>query len=567
MSDRKKKKNRNAAGTQEKVVTRYDLKVQRRQEEKRKEQRNKKIGTAVGILILVGLVCLILSFPIRSWLTVHGTYIVAAGEDVSKVEFDYSYNTVRNNYIAQNSWLSYFGLDLTGDLSTQMYSNTLSWQDFFEQMAVDNLISGTAMRRDMENAGFVYDETEDYEDFVEALTGAAEDAGMPFKDYVREFYGPYATMDRLEKFIRQDLKISAYYEQLAKEKAPSDEEIESYYQENASDYDLVDYSVDTVDAVLPTEPTELADPVEEDAETGESGEDASGEGEEETAYQPSEAEIAFAMRQAKSQAQTKEASVLEEGEQNIGRAKSDINSLLTEWLFDSQREKGDTTVIEDTTNNRYYVLGFEGRYLNPAVTVNVRAIMTSDGNGQDILDQWKAGEATEDSFAELADQYNASMTTEKGGLLEELAVSGLSEELVQWLSDDARAYGDTAVISPEGDTVSYVFYFLKQADPEWKLDIRNILTGEIMETYVTELTEGLTVEDPHGHLAYLKVQEEESEAQESEDSSEESETQESGDSSEEPETQESGDSSVESEDQAQGNDSSQEEEPEESPAE
>ena len=510
MPDTEKKKKKNTTEIQEKVLTRYDLKMQRRQEEKRREQRNKRIASAVGILLLVGLVCFVVSFPIRSWLTVHGTYIVVADENVTRVEFDYNYNTVRNNYISQNSWLTYFGLDLSGDLSNQMYSDTLTWKDFFDEMAVDNLLSGKAVERDMEAAGFTYDESEDYEEFVAALKQVASDSGMTFDAYVKEFYGPYATLNRVEKFIRQDLIISAYYEQLSDSKTPSDQEIQTYYEENKDSYDCVDYHVLTVDAELPTEPTELADPVEE-TEAGDEADDAGTDGEE-AAYEPSQAEIDAAMELAKAKAEGLLDTVAEDGDEYTNMSQSDINYLLTDWLYDSERKKGDTSVIEDTSNNRYFVVSFDDRYIDPSISVNVRAVLTEDGNGQDILDEWAAGEATEESFAALADQYNAPMTTEKGGLFENLNTSGLTEELYDWLADGSRIHGDTAVITPQGSTVTYVFYYISTGDPEWKLSIKSILLTEIMDEYINGLKEGLEVEDPHNNLNYLKIQEQEAEA-------------------------------------------------------
>lgn len=509
MSDAEKKKKKDTTETQEKVVTRYDLKMQRRQEEKRKEQRNKRITSAVGILLLVGLVCFAASFPIRSWLTVHGTYIVVADENVSRLEFDYNYYTVRNNYISQNTWLTYFGLDLTGDLSNQMYSDTLTWKDFFDEMAVDNLLSGKAVERDMKAAGFTYDESEDYEEFVAALQLVASGSGMTLDAYVKEFYGPYATLSRVEKFIRQDLIISAYYEQLADSKTPSDQEIESYYEENKDSYDCVDYHVLTVDAELPTEPTELADPVEE-TETDTEG--VVGEDADEAVYEPSQAEIDAAMELAKAEAEGLQDTVAADGEEYTNMSQTDTNYLLTDWLYDIEREKGDTTVIEDSSNNRYFVVSFDDRYIDSTISVNVRAVLTEDGNGQAILDEWAAGEATEESFAALADQYNAPMSTEKGGLFEGLIPSALSEELFDWLADGSRVHGDTAVITPEGSTVTYVFYFISEGDPEWKLSIRNILLSETMDEYINGLKEGLEVEDPHNNLNYLKIQAQEAEA-------------------------------------------------------
>ena len=85
------------------------------------------------------------------------------GEEVNKVEFDYVYNTSKNNYITQyGSYLSYFGLDTSKDLSTQMYSETLTWQDYFEQNAVESLKQNKALMAEAKAAGFTYDTTDEY---------------------------------------------------------------------------------------------------------------------------------------------------------------------------------------------------------------------------------------------------------------------------------------------------------------------------------------------------------------------------------------------------------------------
>ena len=166
--------------TEQKVMTKYDRKVQKRKEEKEKEKKEERISTTVGIVFLVALVCLVASFPIRTYLATHETYVVINGEEVNKVEFDYAYNTSKNNYITQyGSYLSYFGLDTSKDLSTQMYSDTLTWQDYFEQNAVESLKQNKALMAEAKAAGFTYDTTDEYNTFKETIkTSAAAERWM-----------------------------------------------------------------------------------------------------------------------------------------------------------------------------------------------------------------------------------------------------------------------------------------------------------------------------------------------------------------------------------------------------
>ena len=133
------------------------------------------------------------------------------------------------------------------------------------------------------------------------------------------------------------------------------------------------------------------------------------------------------------------------------------SSVLGEWLYDDARQAGDSAVLEDSDSSNYYVVVFNGRSRNEYNTVNVRHILiqpeaselSEDDEGyeddvaakdaeaaqkaQDILDEWKAGDATEDSFAALANEYSqdpGSNTT--GGLYEQVYQGQMVTEFNDW---------------------------------------------------------------------------------------------------------------------------------------
>ena len=503
--------------TEQKVMTKYDRKVQKRKEEKEKEKKEERISTAVGIVFLVALVCLVASFPIRTYLATHETYVVINGEEVNKVEFDYVYNTSKNNYITQyGSYLSYFGLDTSKDLSTQMYSDTLTWQDYFEQNAVESLKQNKALMAEAKAAGFTYDTTDEYNTFKETIKTSAAAAGVSDKEYVRSIYGSYATMGRIEEYVKNDMVMNAYYQKLQEDNAPSDDEIQSYYEENKATYDSVDYRLTTIEADLPTEPTELADPVEETAAdtTGTTDGTAATDSTQDTAYQPSDAEIAKAMEDAKVLADDAEQTVAKDGEAHENEKKSSVNYLISDWLFDDARKAGDTTVITNDNSHCYYVVAFEKRYLDETPSADVRVIIpTEDKTGEEILEEWKNGAATEDSFAELCKKYTQDTSAvENGGLFEQVTKTGMTEELSNWIFDSSRQAGDTVAITVSDST--YVLYYIGQDQPEWKINIKNTLVSDTMSQHMQDITADVTVEDPKGKLNYLKVQAEESAAAE-----------------------------------------------------
>ncbi len=519
-----------------KVMTKYDLKMQRKEQERKKARRDDLVSKLTGIAVVAVLACLVASFPIRSYLTVNGTYIEVAGEKVTRVEFDYNYNLMKNNYIAQNSYyLSMFGMDLSGDLSKQMYSGTLSFQDYFEQLAVDNIADNKALRDQMNAAGFDCDISKEYAKYEETIKNAAAEAGMTEKGYIRQTYGMYATASRLKGFVTEALKLSAYYDQVSEEKAPADADIQAYYEEHKDSYDSVDYRVLSVNAELPTEPTDLADPVDETEGTDGTdadGTDASGT---EATYQPSDAEIEFAMKEAREKAEEALKDVSQQGELKENVKSSVLYAQLREWLFDGERKAGDSSVIENTSAHSYYVVEFVNRYLDQTPTANARIIIVGAGaeTGADaILEEWRSGAATEESFAGLADKYGASL---EGGLYEGLTADGMPDALAEWIFDGTRVSGDAAVIAgdeevhtdEDGSThthesgeTSYVVYYAGVNDPEWHVNIKNTLLAERMNAYIEEIGEGYDLTNAKGRLNYVKVQEAEAAAsQEAENSS------------------------------------------------
>lgn len=511
--DPKNQENKGTKDTEEKqskIVTKYDRKVERRKEQKAKEERDKKISRITGIVLAAALVCFVASFPIRTFLTVNGTYITVDGESVSRVEFDYYYNVAISNYLSgQGAWLYYAGIDLSGDLSQQMYSEDMSFKDFFDEMAVDLMAQNKALEKEGRAAGFTYDTAEKYKEYMESLKEYASKEGVSAREYIRGTYGAYATESRVKPYVEEMMYANAYYESVVEDMVISQDEIEQYYNEHKNNYDLIDFRLNSVSAELPKEPTELADPVES-AAPAESTAPAEGEGSgtdgAESEYEPSEAEIAAAMEKAKAEAENMEKTIKTEGNQTVGAFYSDVLYILRDWLFAEERNPGDTTVIEDASSNRYYVLAFEKRYRNTAPTVDARVVMTNNGNGQEILDEWKSGEATEASFAELSDKYNdPAVTDAQGGLYEEMQVSYLAAELGDWFGDSSRVKGDTAVISPEGDTYSYVVYYVGANREEWIVNIENTLRSSRASEYADKLAESITVEDKKGNLNYLKV--------------------------------------------------------------
>ncbi len=477
----------------QKVVTKYDKKVQKRKEEEEKRKKEKKIEKIVGLVLLVVIALGLIAIPVRRYIAVNSTYITVGDHDISKVEFDYYYNLASTNYInSYGSYLSYFGLDINKDYSKQAYNDTMTWKDYFEQLAVDTIRQNKALYDDALAAGFTYDPTKEYESFAQSAKDAASEAKLTLGKYYRTTFGAYATPSRIKPYAEEIYIASAYIDSVSETMKPTEDEIQAYYDENKANYDSVDYLFTEVAAEIP------------EAQTVTDGDGNA------STIEPTEEEIQAAMDVAKKDAEKALEVIATEGKEKTNILKSYVSTIYSDWLFDDARKAGDTTIIEDTDNHKYYVLQFQKRYLDETKTLNIRAILTSTQKGEDILSEWETAGGTEDAFIDMVEKYSEdTYTNTNGGLYEELPAASLDESLKSWLYDSSRKEGDTTSITMD-DGYTYVMYYIGEGRAEWQANIASSLLSTAVTEWMEELKNELTVSDPKGKLKYLEVQASES---------------------------------------------------------
>ncbi|MBQ8822843.1 MAG: hypothetical protein IJZ82_09385 [Lachnospiraceae bacterium] len=476
----------------EKKMTKYDLKVQRRKEAEanaKKEERIYKIVMTAIVLFFVGFIAY---FPIRNVINLYSPYFYVNEEAISTVEFEYNYALAKNSYLNENGYyLSMFGMD-TSTIDSQMYDDTMTFADYFAQIAAENIVNTKAMVAAAEAAGFTYDTTEEYDAMIADMEAAAEENGLTLKQYIQQSFGDYATESRLKGVMEETLYAAAYYEAKYEEFLPTEDAIQAHYEANVDDYDSVDYHMLTIDAELPTTNPDGTVPVDEEGN--------------EVAYEPTEEEIATAMAAAMIEAKSAQETVATEGTESKAALKSSVNTLVADFLFDPAREAGDTTYVEDTANNRYLVVSFDARYRNEAPTHDMRAIITTTTDSQAIIDEWKAGEATEESFIELGKLYDENGMADYEFLYEGMPVSSVDERIGEWLEGGRKA-GDVTAIDLDDLGYYYALYYVGENDTVWHASIEATLANDAMNAHLEEIAASYTISDPKSNLKYLTVAE------------------------------------------------------------
>lgn len=558
----------------EKKMTKYDLKMQRRKEEELRQQRRARYSTIAGVVIVL-LIVGVLGWKIYGgYQDKHGAYVTVGEHEVQRSEYEYYfYSGINSMYSYYGNYLSYMGLDLSKPLDEQAYMESMTWKDYFDQQAIGQLKQVYALTDEAAAAGFEYDASEEVNSFVESVEAGAANADKSVSDYVKAAYGTLATLDNVKSYVERSSIATAYYDSIEDATEITGEEVKTYYDENKDNYDSVDYLACKIEADIPEEETENVEteadggtetdaPAETDAETETDTETETAAetetetlSEEEKAAKEAEQEAIeeAAMAEAKTRADEMLNEISDESSfeelyseyatdasaevEKTNVKKSSVSpSAVAEWLFDSARQAGDTEVIEDTSGKAYYVVYFIDRYLDHTKTVDVRHILISSDaettedmteeekataeenakaeakqKAEDIYAEWKNGEATEDSFASLAEANSEDTgSSANGGLYEAVTKGQMVAAFNDWIFDDARKPGDTEIV--ETDYGYHVMYFVGDNAEEWYTKIESTLLSNKMQEYMTNLTDSLEVVDKRGNIDYLHVSETESES-------------------------------------------------------
>ena len=217
----------NAASDKEKVVTKYDRKMQKRKEEARKEAKRRFITKWVCIAVLAGVILgsgTAIGLKLNS---IYNDYIEVDNDKISQIEFDFYYGIAKTNSLNTtlygsmtygDYYTSYMGYKTSQSDKSQEYSTDYTWYDFFANSAVSTIKETKALLKDADANGFTYDnEHADYDEFIGKLKDVANKADTSYSDYLKQMFGKRATEKRVKEFLKDYLKSTALFGFIDKE--------------------------------------------------------------------------------------------------------------------------------------------------------------------------------------------------------------------------------------------------------------------------------------------------------------------------------------------------------------
>jgi len=472
-----------------------------REAEARADARKTNIlyGTLGVIFVVLAVFLLVVNSGI---LERNKTAVTIDGETYSVAEVSYYYNSAYQNFItSQNGYYATaLGmLDTNTPLKSQSYDETQTWDDYFKGVAVENMQFVHAAKKAAQDAGMTLgeEEMETFNSTIDSLKSSAASNGYSYKSYVAAIYGPSVTTSIYESCLKDymlaNMYANDYYDQLSY----TDDEIQSYYEENKNTYDLVDGVLVTISG------------------SPEVKTDADGK-----TIAATDEEKAEAVKKAKEAAEEIQAAY-KDGEDiqdlvdeidagySVDSEMTYTDSVYGNWFFDDARRAGDTDILENDSGNTFYFVAFNDRKQDDALDYNVRHILITGeslelgedeeateemltAKAQEILDTW---DGSEEGFANLANEYSkdpGSNTT--GGLYEDVPKGRMVAPFQEWCYESGRKTGDTGVVYNSG-TGAHIMYFVGYGDtPYWHYACDNALKSEAYNDWYTEMTESAPAE-------------------------------------------------------------------------
>lgn len=507
--DKKRRQSERAEG-----VDKRSLAEREAAQKARKERRTWTIVTAIVVVAALVIVLLNTNLLYRGT-----TSVTIGGEKYTNAEFQYYYYSELMSFQTDNAAIVGMLFDTSTDLGKQDFDPDMaealgmtlpesmgdgegaSWEDYFRAAALENMREVTALYTAATAAGYTLseDDAATIDETIASLETAADAYGWKDGDaYASVIYGKGVKLDTVRKLMERASIASAYAEDQYDSYEYSSEELAGYYDEYADVFDTLSFEYYLVSA----ERVETTETVT-DEETGEETEETTEAVTDETMAEAEENANAILDAfefEPDSHSEQHHASFAEAITEVMGEEAGEpsdytltqgyyvsqyLNGDLADWVLDSARQPGDETVIE-SADNGYYAVVFYGRSDNDVDTVSFRHILIKavdeDGDGEyseeelaaaegeieDIYAEWQEGEATEDSFYELQQQYSDDVNSsgilygDAEGAYTHIVEGSMVGPVDEWIFDSARQAGDTVVVHAENDSYNgyHLLYFI-----------------------------------------------------------------------------------------------------------
>lgn len=505
-----------------------------RQRQEAQEAKKLKAYTLTFWIVLALCLCIVvstvLSAPVKNVLYKNRSAVTVGDHTLNAVQLNYYFVDAAQDFYSDNYYYAtLLKLDFSKPLNRQTYgSQTLS--DVILANAQASIKSVYAVYELAMSKGYELpeDEAESIESELQKLALYATLYGYSDADaFLRATYGNGADIESYREYATINQIAQSYYNEYADSLDYTDEEIRNY--ESANNKEKYNNFTSLTYATYYMAYTLWAPTKDADGNT----------------IDYTEAQLNDARNSAKAAAESlaagsyadldafdKAIAALEINKdktsgitctRNEDTIYTSVNKLFQEWLVDAERKEGDMTVIPRTTTDDddvetvvgYYVVRFGSLNENKFATKNVRHILIGFEGGsynsstgqttytdaekkaalekaEKLYNEWKDGDATEESFIALVEKNSTDTgSNEDGGLYENVYPGQMAEKFDEFCYDENRKPGDTGIV--ESTYGYHIMYFVGDSELTYRdYLIKTTMSGEELEKWMDDLLDAQT---------------------------------------------------------------------------
>lgn len=283
-------------------------------------------------------------------------------------------------YYVQNSGAAF---DLEKPFDQQQMNEEQTVQDYFVDAACKSMVQTEALKAEAEAAGFTMPEEfeKEYQATVDSMADYAVQTGFTLEDgtgdvlaYVQDSYGPKATVEDFQQYLYDSYYVTAYSDSVFQGLSFSDEEIETYYDENSDMF--ASYGIEKADTPNVNVRHILIQPEQAEDETEIS----------DAAWDEAKAEAEDILKRWQSGDATEDTfgTMAAEHSQDGGSSANgglyenvypgQMVEEFNDWCFDKERKPGDVDIVKTTYGYHiiYFVSATEEYYWKTAAEGDLR---------------------------------------------------------------------------------------------------------------------------------------------------------------------------------------------------
>ncbi|MDR1158627.1 MAG: hypothetical protein LBK75_10075 [Oscillospiraceae bacterium] len=411
---------------------------------------------------------------------------------LTPAQYNYYYVGQYNLFLAADMGLS--TLDRNAPLGQQPYVEGMTWEDYFRQLAEDTIRYTYALSDAAQATGYALPaaEARRLDESWQAMQDYAAQSGQTVEAYLEELFGAGVSETVFREENRREALAKSYDNHLRAGFTVSDEEIQTAYDQDHRAADRVSYCYFPMIAayrdVNGDDVLSEAEKAQAKTETVRRAWEMLDRVEDENNFNTLCVE--YADPYSLSGYRDDPAFALY---RDVTYAQIETDPTLAAWAFGDDRTPGEKSVL--TGQDHCYVLYFIGRSREEVRAVDVRLLSfrPADVPAGRALTEVQTQAMLREAEAELekfgttdrSETAFETLTPQASALYEQMTPGHFSETADAWCFDPARVPGDCTVIQEE--TAVYLFYFLRQGAPVWKLAVREQLLQERFDAYFDTL--------------------------------------------------------------------------------